>query len=83
LTRTLIDRTPQLLVTLAVVFFVGSVLGSFSQMSELMRQGVPGMSYFSYLWSMIVGAVYQPAILVAWAAAVHYLSLIAGRGGRM
>ncbi len=77
LTQKLIQKAPALLVGIAIALFIGSLVNAFSTLQSV--QGQQGINPFQYIFSFIFGALYQPAILIAWAAAVHYLSLIALR----
>jgi hypothetical protein len=76
LTQRLIQKAPALLVGIAIALFIGSLVNAFSTIQSVQGQGI---NLFQYIFSFIFSALYQPAILIAWAAAVHYLSLIAMR----
>ncbi len=76
LTLRLIRKAPTILVGIAIALFIGSLVNAFSTIQSLQGQGI---NLVQYMFSILFSALYQPAILIAWAAAVHYLSLIAMR----
>ncbi len=75
----LIARAPILLVAVAVAFFIGGVLNGLNNYMTLNVNADYSPGFLTFLWGMLYGALYQPSILLGWAAAIHYLSVIAGR----
>ena len=73
----LIYYAPRILAFAAIALFIGGLVNAFSSLRAIAAEGQP--LPLSYFFTFIFGVIYQPAILVAWAAAIHYLSLIAGR----
>lgn len=76
LTLQLIARAPTLLVIAAIAMFVAGLANALTTFQSMQGQGVAPVAY---LFTFIFSALYQPVILVAWAAAVHYLSILATR----
>ena len=76
LVAALIARAPTLLVMTAVALFIGGVANALTTFQSLQGQGVASITY---LFTFVFSALYQPVILIAWAAAVHYLSILAKR----
>lgn len=77
LSTRLIRKAPALLVTVALAFLVGGLLNlipsyrMYAQSTEYSGSGI------AFLWGSLFGVLYQPTLLLAWAAAVHWLSVIA------
>ena len=76
LTMQLISRAPILLVGTAVVLLFSGILNALSSFQSMQEQGSFPVTY---LFSFLFTALYQPVMLIAWASAIHYLSILATR----
>ncbi len=73
---TLIKRAPTLLVIAALLLYISGVSNALATYQSLQGQGAASITY---LFTFVFSAIYQPVILIAWAAAVHYLSILSMR----
>lgn len=77
----LIHRAPFYLVMLALAFLVIGIVNTVTTYSNYVQTTGGNGSAFAFLYGSLFGALYQPAVLLGWAAAIYYLSQIAGRMG--
>ncbi|AZQ67054.1 hypothetical protein EF888_07850 [Silicimonas algicola] len=76
-TMRMLHRAPLVLLIVAGAFLVGSILNAFYTYATFMRSEDYGGGGLGYLLVALFNAFYQPSILLGWAAAVHWLSVIA------